>query len=825
MLPFARTALFVLALGPALPALGGVLPTDSAPAARTTTIAIPQRFLEADHGFHMLGGGLALSLETGLMRWVISAPDDGSTPPSVVSVVPVHGRLDAAPVGERVLPGIVSRFSGSPDQWRAGRRTYDAVRYPQLWPGIDLLLEAAGQQVKGTYQVAPGANPGAIRLRHTGAESLRIDAEGRLVVHTPAGDLIDAAPVAWQHIDGQRCDVPVAFALCDAGDGDGSVDVSFDIGPHDPTVELLIDPAVIVQAGFLGGAERDQVAGMVVDSAGNVFLTGFTRSTEATFPVLVGPDLTWAGPPLGSHGDVFVAKIDPTGNTLLYAGFIGGTQLDYASDIEVDSLGRAYISGRTSSTQTQGFPVTVGPDLTHNGDQDAFVARVSADGTSLDYCGYIGGNSEDRGLGIGVDAQFRAYVVGRFESLVHTLPLLVGPSLTPPGGPAYDGFVARVSPNGTGLEYCGYIGGTNQEDLTDVAPDALGGAWVTGWTLSTDLPVSVGPDLTHNGGVDVVLAHVSPDGTHLDSCGYLGSSLSDFPVNLVVAASGSVYVGGLSKDAFSFPAVVGPSLTPVGVIDGFITKVAANGTAIVWSGFTNTETFASIEVDAEEGVWFVSGLYDGPFGEGDSLLGRVLPSGAAFDFTHPFGGTGNDGFGFIALAPNSPTPGVTEVWAAGTTSQTEADFPFMTGPDVTANGDLDAILVRLQIADDPWTDLGFAKAGTHGLPVLSGTGTLGPLAPWTVTLSNALENTTAWVAAGYATVFAPFKGGVFVPDIAAPGFVLPLPTGPAGQIVVGEAWPAGVPAGFSIYLQYWIQDPAAATAPFSASNGLRGTTP
>ena len=130
-----------------------------------------------------------------------------------------------------------------------------------------------------------------------------------------------------------------------------------------------------------------------MDSLGNAYVTGGTSSTEASFPVTVGPDLTFNGGPR----DVFVAKVNPLGTTLDYAGYIGGSGNDFGNGIAVDSVGNAYVTGSTFSTEAS-FPVTVGPDLTFNGGStlgDAFVAKVNPSGTTLDYAGYIGGAGDE----------------------------------------------------------------------------------------------------------------------------------------------------------------------------------------------------------------------------------------------------------------------------------------------------------------------------------------------------------------------------------------------------------------------------------------------
>ncbi len=124
----------------------------------------------------------------------------------------------------------------------------------------------------------------------------------------------------------------------------------------------------------------------------------------------------------------------------------------------------------------------------------------------------------------------------------------------------------------------------------------------------------------------------------------------------------------------------------------------------------------------------------------------------------------------------------------------------------------------------PWVDLGSGLAGTYGTPLLVGTGDLQGGDPLEISLTNALEDTTAWLIVGFSELNASFKGGTMVPDFNAPGFFVPLSTGALGEIVIPGIWPLGVPSDFSLYLQYWIEDPAGPVS-FSASNAISGTTP
>ena len=217
----------------------------------------------------------------------------------------------------------------------------------------------------------------------------------------------------------------------------GGPDLTFNGGEDAFVAKVNASGTALVYAGYIGGIGDDLGAGIAVDGSGNAYIAGQTDSTQATFPVTVGPDLTYNG-----LIDAFVAKVNAAGTGLLYAGYIGGSSIDVAAGIAVDSSGTAYVTGFTSSTQAT-FPVTMGPDLTQNGSDDAFVARVNAAGTALLYAGYIGGSGSDNGSGIAVGSSGNAYVVGSTTSTEATFPVKVGPDLTK--NLSDDAFVARIS--------------------------------------------------------------------------------------------------------------------------------------------------------------------------------------------------------------------------------------------------------------------------------------------------------------------------------------------------------------------------------------------
>ena len=374
--------------------------------------------------------------------------------------------------------------------------------------------------MKYHFLVKPGADPRVIRLAYRGATGVGVSDAGQLEVVTPLGHLRDDRPVAYQEVRGKRVEVTTDYALEPKAEA-GSDAYGFKLGDYDRNRPLVLDPAVFVYAGYIGGENSDSGNGIAVDNKGNAYVTGFTQSTEASFPVTVGPDLTFNGGGFVS-ADAFVAKVNASGTALVYAGYIGGDSVDQGRGIAVDNKGNAYVTGFTQSTEAS-FPVTVGPDLTFNGGDDffgdAFVAKVNASGTALVYAGYIGGDDGDGGSGIAVDKRGNAYVTGGTRSTEASFPVTVGPDLTFNGGDGDavfggDAFVAKVNASGIALVYAGYIGGDSVDQGRGIAVDKKGNAYVTGDTVSTEasFPVTVGPGLTFNGIFDAFVAKVSETG-------------------------------------------------------------------------------------------------------------------------------------------------------------------------------------------------------------------------------------------------------------------------------------------------------------------------
>jgi hypothetical protein len=375
-------------------------------------------------------------------------------------------------------------FVGSnPSQWLRNVPKYGRVLYHNAYPGIDVAYYGNQQQLEYDFIVAPGGDPSAIRLGYDGADSMALDAAGNLVLHTAGGDVTDQAPVIYQVINGARVGVSGSYVL------EGNNQVGFQLGSYDPSKPLVIDPTRVYST-YLGGSQFDAGLAIAVDSEGNAYVTGSTTSPD--FPTANAMQ----GSPNGTP-QAFIAKLDPTGSTLLYSTFLGGSGLngDIGKSIAVDANSDAFITGSTTSAD---FPTVNAFESFLAGRQSAFITELSPDGSTLLYSSYLGGSGTDTGNGIALDPNGNAYITGTttaldFANLGNDFP--TRNAFQPFASGATTAFVAEFNPTLTGdpsLVYSTYLGGSGGDFGNGIAVDAQGNAYVTGTTTSLDFPTTLG---------------------------------------------------------------------------------------------------------------------------------------------------------------------------------------------------------------------------------------------------------------------------------------------------------------------------------------------
>jgi hypothetical protein len=650
------------------------------------------------------------------------------------------------------LPGKSNYFIGNdPAKWRTNVPAYAKVNYQQVYPGVDLVYHGTQGKLEYDFVVAPGADPGVIRLSFEGAERLELDAQGDLVLRTAAGELRQHRPVVYQEVAGARHAVSGNYVLRERREA------GFEIARYDASQPLVIDP-VLSYSTYLGGRDFDEGLGIAVDSAGNAYVTGFTVSTN--FPTTTGALETNFQ---GGFADAFVTKLNPTGSALVYSTYLGGSGFDQGAGVAVDSAGNAYVTGYADSTN---FPTTPGAFQTTfgGGFADAFVTKLNPTGNALAYSTYLGGDNWDEGNGIAVESSGNVYVAGDTDSA--NFPTTPSAFQTIFGGPNFnffDAFVTKLNPNGTALVYSTYLGGSGNEMGFGVAvdpgcgpaPAAPCNAYVTGSTGSADFPTTTGAfQITFGGGIcgfppntfpcyDAFVTKLNTTGTApLVYSTYLSGSGVEIGFGIAVESSGNAYVVGLTESA-DFPTTPTAFQTTFGGFsDAFVTKLNPTGTApLVYStylGGSSLDEGHGIAVDSS-GIAFVAGITQstnfpttpGAFktttlgGDYDAFVTKLNPTGTApLAYSTYLGGSSSEQldltFFGVPVRSGIAVDSLGSAYVTGTTSST--DFPTTSGAFQPAFGgdDGDAFVAKITDTQAPTQDFTLTPQAPTSVTVNAG---------------------------------------------------------------------------------------------------------
>jgi hypothetical protein len=535
-----------------------------------------------------------------------------------------HTRLAA----EHLLKGQSNYLLGSdPTAFIRHVANYGEISYQDIYRGVALAFYGNGNNLEHDFTIAPQTDPSVIAFQLLGAKSVDLTPSGDLAVHIADGILILKKPVAYQADGDVRHPVAVDFRQ----KKDGSI--GFRVGSYDVHRPLVIDP-VFTFSTYLDGTNMDEVAAVTTDSAGNIYLTGTTSSTD--FPTQ-SPEQSQlgcnpSGP--GSCQNAFITKLDPTGKTLLYSTYLGGSVQDYGAAIAVDSKGDAIIVGVSSSSN---FPNTgsVASISCQTNNYCYFVASLKPDGSALNYSGLIGGSQGYYTNGnngrLAVDGSGNAYLAGVTGSsnFVITSGTL---STTVPGYPYTTMFVLKVDPTGK-LLYSTVVPGNAPQD-----PSAVYNNWFLPTAIAVDgsgqvtVAGTAGPGLPTTAGV---VAAAFPNNINAENprAGFvLQLNASASAINYATYVPGTDTLGGMAVDASGNIYVAGGTgetnlpvssnayqKVPVeeengSINTGYIAKLNGQGTAVLAASYldgttaslNNGTSFDGLALDSNTNV-FVGG--------------------------------------------------------------------------------------------------------------------------------------------------------------------------------------------------------------------------
>ncbi len=591
-------------------------------------------------------------------------------------------------VGQEIMEYKCNYFIGNdPEKWRTDVANYRAVIYEGIYDGIDLKYYGNGKQMEYDFIVSPGADPSQIQVQYTGAQSVEVDALGRLVVRTEWGEVTEQPPIIYQLVNGQRRSISGEYAL----QGDNTFGFSF-ADNYDPDFAVVIDP-ILSYSTYLGGSNHENGVDIAVDNSGNAYITGVTWS--GNFPT--------QNPYQSTHGggatDAFVTKLDASGSTLLYSTYFGGSNGDQGEGIAVDINGIAHITGMTASAN---FPTQNAHQSTYGGGQsDAFVVMLNPSGNILLCSSYLGGSLGDYGTGIAVDYNEDAHISG----YTYSADFPTFNAYQAVFGGSRDAFVTKLDNSGSTVTYSTYLGGSGSDIAEDIAVDNNGNNYVTGYTGSTNFPTQNPYQPTNGGGDDAFVSKLSNTGSALVFSTYLGGSGYDGAWSIAVDNVDDVWLTGQTS-SLNFPTQnpYQPTHGGSGSPDAFVTVLASPGTTLIYStylGGSGQDWGYGIAVDLN-GNAFVTGETHStnfptltPFqashagGITDAFVTSLNSSSTGLLYSTYLGGSGDEGANGIAVDNNSAA------YVTGPTNST--DFPTLNPYQATNGGINDAFVTKLAI--------------------------------------------------------------------------------------------------------------------------------
>ena len=598
---------------------------------------------------------------------------------------------------EEPLPGRASYFrSSDPSRWLRDIPQYGQLRYRRIYPGIDLVFHGRGDSLEHDFILQPGARPERIRLHLD--SPCRLEPSGDLVVSLGEAEVHFVRPFAYQQVRGLKKPVKAEFVLAENGD------ISFAVGAYDSSEALVIDPLVF--STYLDGTNFDTITATTTDSAGNVYAAGYTLSPD--FPITnSGNPLCTPCSDVSQTQQAFVSKLDPTGHTLLYSAFLGGSSGTAAYSIALDLSGNIHLGGTTSSSDFPNVGAVQSPSFRIN-NALFFVAAIKADGSSLLFSGAIGGGLGSFGSSkvalIAVDSGGNTYLTGVTDDANFQLtPGTIGP--TPLGYPYDRAFVLKVDPTGK-LIYSTLIPGNVPNDPSNpdgsefpasgILVDANGQVTLAGSAPPT-LPTTAGvvqPTFPNNpnagGTIAGYILQLNATASALNFATYLPGT--DFLDGLAIDPHGNYYVAGMTSET-NLPASANAYQKAIIPNDhctcdaGYVMEVDSQGQSVLGATYLSGSSgarFFGVAVDGNSNVLVggfafssdfplnnpIVSVYQSSATFADMVIAELTPDlstllfGSYLNSTQPGGGSN-----FMALAIDSGNHPI----ITGTTSAN--DFP------------------------------------------------------------------------------------------------------------------------------------------------------
>jgi hypothetical protein len=407
-----------------------------------------------------------------------------------------------------------------PLKWASRVKSFKQIIYKNLYQGIDVNYCSEKNNFRFDFIVHPGADVNQLVMNFTGQNHLKV-IDGNLILQTEVGDITQKAPYAYQIINGKQAEVKCSYVL-------ENNQVKFKITQYNKNLPLIIDPTLVF-ATYTGSLSDNFGMTATYDIQGNAYTAGMCFGPS--YPLSAGAfQINYMGG-TGYGGDISISKFNPTGSSLLYSTYLGGSGNESAESIIVDNLGELVIFGRTHSVD---FPITSGAFQTFNaGNFDLVVTKLNATGTALNASTYLGG-TQDEGVNGGVflgglhynysddlrgsvivDDSNNVYIAS--NTISSNFPVTSGCFQSSLSG-IQDACIAKLNPSLSGLIFSTYFGGSSDDGAYNIALNTNNQLYVTGGTNSSDFYTTAGSfHPSAQGGVDGFLSLFSFNGNSRSS--------------------------------------------------------------------------------------------------------------------------------------------------------------------------------------------------------------------------------------------------------------------------------------------------------------------
>ena len=639
---------------------------------------------------------------------------------------------DVEPQGVNKLGARVNYLLGEQrSSWQTNLSLFQSIQYSDLYSGVDLIYMTADGLLKSEFHLKPGADASRIAMRFEAESEVTINENGSLVVSTAQGSFEEQAPVSYQNIGQSKMIIGSRYVR-------RSINViGIELDEYDHDQPLIIDP-VLTFSSFLGGSGGDSITSMAIASDNTIYVAGFTDAPDF-------PTVTPRQSASGGGVDGFVIHLSSNGSTILYSTYLGGRGDDRITSIKVDSSGKVFVAGCTTSSN---FPTLLARQPALSGSKDAFLSGISANGQSLIFSTYLGGSSSECANGLALDGRGGVVIGG--ETTSSNFPVLSAYQATSSGGS--EGFIAKFTDTGT-LVFSTYFGGSGDDRILGMALDSSSNIYLTGSTTSSNFPTMTPFQSALAGGMDAFVTKLNATGTALLYSTYLGGSagsgsLPEAGYAIAIGAAGNAYVAGVTYSS-NFPTAA-PVQSYGGQGDGFVARLNTAGTGLDYStylGGSGLDMVLAIVVDADGGcqvagstqssnLAVVNSFQPSRGGATDALFGQFNANGTLKALSY-FGGSDMDAA--LAIATDSTF----RTYFAGQTAS--ANLPLRNPLQSFSVGSSSAFLVRVTdppkiVSVTPASSTGASKTFTFVASAIPNASSIGSVA---ILINNSLIGSNA----------------------------------------------------------------------------------